>query len=302
MFTLAQLSGFVAVAEELHYGRAAARLRMTQPPLTRQIQALERELGVQLIDRTDRAIRLTPAGRAFLRDARRLLHDADSAVLAVRRVPTGEAGTVALGFTAASAPAALGPMLARMRTQLPQVDLVLHEMVTADQLDALSGGNLDLGLVRPPVTRPELSSREVRREPLVAALPAQHRLAQRDSLQVADLDGEDVVMWSPTESRYFHELLVGLFRDAGIAVRYSQHLTQVHSILALVEVGVGLGLVPEAAARARFTGVTFRPLITPDPEPVRLHAVWRTTNANPALRAMLDLPWTAPDLRTHSGL
>lgn len=291
MFTLAQLSGFVAVAEELHFGRAAARLHMTQPPLTRQVQTLERELGVELFDRSGRAIRLTPAGRVFLGDARRLLRDAETAVLAVRRIPTGEQGTVAVGFTAASAPAVLGPLLALMRRELPGVDVVLHEMVTAEQLDALSGGTLDLGLVRPPVSRPELSSREVRREPLLVALPRGHRLAERDSVRVEDLDGEDVVMPSPTEARYFHELLVTLFRTAGVDVRYSQHLSQVHSILALVEAGVGLGLVPASATGGRYGGVTLRLLRTADPEPVHLHAVWRTGNANPALKAVLGLRW-----------
>lgn len=291
MFTLAQLSGFVAVAEELHFGRAAERLHMTQPPLTRQVQALERELGVELFDRSGRAVRLTPAGRSFLADARRLLRDAEGAAFAVRRVPAGESGTVAIGFTAASAPGVLGPLLALMRRELPRVDVVLREMVTAEQLDALSGGSLDLGLARPPITRPELSSREVRREPLVVALPHGHRLSERDSLDVADLDGEEVVMPAPNEARYFYELLISLFRTAGIAVRYSQHLSQVHSILALVEAGVGLGLVPVSAIGARYGGVVLRPLATADPQPVRLHAVWRAANANPALRAVLAMSW-----------
>jgi DNA-binding transcriptional LysR family regulator len=291
MFTLAQLSGFVAVAEELHFGRAAVRLRMTQPPLTRQVQALERELGVELLDRSGRSVRLTPAGRVFLADARRLLRDAEAAALGVRRVPTGESGTVSVGFTAASAPAVLGPLLAVLRTRLPQVDVVLHEMVTAAQLDALSGGDLDLGLVRPPVNRRELSSREVRRESLLVALPVGHRLAELETLRVEDLDGEDIVMPSPTEARYFHELLVTLFRTAGIGVRYSQHLSQVHSILAIVDAGVGIGLVPASATGGRYGGVILRVLITADPEPVRLHAAWRTGNSNPALRAVLGLPW-----------
>lgn len=289
MFTLVQLSGFVAVAEELHFGRAAARLHMTQPPLTRQVQALERELGVELFDRTGRAVRLTPAGRAFLQDARRLLQGAESAALAVRRVPTGQAGSVAVGFTAASAPGVLGPLLARLRSDLPQVDVVLREMVTAAQLDELSAGTLDLGLVRPPVSRPELRSEEIRRESLLVALPPGHRLSDRQELTVEDLDGEDVVMYSPTESWYFYELLISLFRAAGVRVHYSQHLSQAHSILALVEAGVGIGLVPASARGGGFRQVTFLRLLTTDPEPVRLHAVWRLDNANPALHAVLSL-------------
>jgi DNA-binding transcriptional LysR family regulator len=293
VFTLAQLTGFVAVAEELHFGRAAERLHLTQPPLTRQIQALERELGVALLDRLGRGIRLTPAGRGFLRDARRLLHEAESAALSVRRIPTGQAGSVTVGFTAASAPGVLAPLLRSARASLPQVDVVLRELVTADQLDALSAGELDLGLARPPVVRDELSSREVRREPLAAALPPGHRLAGSHELRLPDLDGEDLVMWSPSEARYFHELLISLFRADGVTLRYRQHLSQVHSILALVGAGVGIGLVPASAAH--YTGVEIRPLATAEPEPVRLHAVWRTSNDNPALHALLELLFAGPE-------
>ena len=289
MFTLQQLAGFVAVAEELHFGRAAVLLHMTQPPLTRQVQSLERELGVELFDRTGRNIKLTPAGRAFLGDARRLLRGAEAAVLAVRRVPSGELGSISIGFTAAAAPAVLGPLIASMRNELPRVDILLHEMVTSAQLDALSGAVLDLGMVRPPVTRPELSSCEILRERLVVALPKSHELSGSELLRVEDLDGQRVVMPSPTDARYFHELSIALFRAAGISVQYSQHVTQIHSIIALVEAGVGLALVPESAARRTSESVSFHRLLTDDPTPVRLHLAWRTDNPNPSLRATLKV-------------
>jgi len=290
MFTLNQLSGFVAVAEELHYGRAAERLRMTQPPLSRQIQLLERELRVQLFDRSGRAVRLTPAGRAFLQDARRLLHEAENATLAVRRVPAGEAGAVRTGFTATSAYGVLGGVLETARQRLPHVEVVLRELVSRDQLEMLSSGALDLGLLRPPVTRPELDSRQVLREPLLAALPEGHELAAgSEPLRPEDLDGADVVMYSPTEARYFHELLVSLFRGAHVTPRYTQHVSQVHTVLALVRAGLGAGLVPSTARVLRFEGVVLRPVELPDPEPVELHLAWRRGNDNPALWALLDL-------------
>lgn len=291
MFTLTQLAGFVAVAEEQNFGRAAERLHMTQPPLTRQIQALERELKVSLFDRVGRGIRLTPAGQNFLSTARQLLHDAEAAALSVRRVSHGESGTVAIGFTAAAGNSFLGPLIVMLKRKLPNVDVILREMVTANQLDALSGGLLDLGLARPPITRPELESREVLSERLVVATPHGHRLSKLEAIEVGDLDGEHLIMYSPTDARYFYEMVILHLRNANVSVNYTQYLSQVHSILGLVRAGLGIALVPETASRVGDKSVVFRDLLTSDPAPVRLHAVWRRLNPNPALQAMLSLHW-----------
>ncbi|MEU8570203.1 LysR substrate-binding domain-containing protein [Streptomyces pathocidini] len=289
MFTLTQLTNFVAVAEELHFGRAAERLRMTQPPLSRQIQLLENGLQVRLFDRTNRTVRLTPAGRAFLGEARRLLKQAEHATLSVRQFSAGEVGTIAIGFTAASAYAQLGRLLETASSALPGVEVVLREMVTRDQLEALSEGSLDLGLVRPPVPDAELDSRTVLREPLLAALPEGHPLARREGpLSLADFDGERLIMYSPIEARYFHDLLISVFRAAGVVPVYAQYLSQVHSILALVGGGWGAALVPEAAAQLRYVGLRFKEVELPEPRPVELNLAWRGSNDNPALHAFLD--------------
>ena len=153
MVSLARLSCFVAVAEELHFGRAAERLHMTQPPLSRQIQQLESELGVQLIERSTRAVTLTPTGAAFLPDARRILQLAEGAAQTVKRIPAGDLGTVVIGFTAASAHVVLPRLLGAAREKLPDVKLDLREMVTAVQLEGLMTGEVDLGMARPPVRR-----------------------------------------------------------------------------------------------------------------------------------------------------
>ncbi|AEY86213.1 MULTISPECIES: LysR substrate-binding domain-containing protein [Streptomyces] len=291
MFTLTQLTCFVAVAEELHFTRAAERLSMTQPPLSRQIQLLEGELGVRLLDRTNRTVRLTPAGRSFLAEARRIVRQAEHAALAVRRVSTGEAGSIAIGFTAASAYSALGELLESARRALPRVEILLHELVTRDQLEALSEGSLDLGLIRPSAVGPDLTARTAVREGLVAALPADHALAADDGpMELSAFDGEDFLMYSPTEARYFHELLLTTFRSAQVRPVFTQYLSQVHSILALVNIGWGIALVPEAAAEMRPTGVVYRPLHLPGhPRPVELDYVWRKSNDNPALHALLQL-------------
>lgn len=287
MFALSRLTCFIAVAEELHFGRAAERLHMTQPPLSRQIQQLEHELGVQLVDRTSRTVTLTAAGIAFLPDARRIVRLAESAELTVRRVPTGDLGTVAMGFTGASAHAVL-PLLLRTASEiLPDVEIVLREMVSSAQLESLAGGELDLGLIRPTATRPGITTRPLHHEPLVAALPADHTLAQRDRLDVEDFDNQPFVMYSPVDARYFNELLVSTFTAAGVAPRYVQYVTQVHTMLVLVRSGLGLALVPESAMTMQPAAVEFRPVSTVRPRPVQLNAAWRPENPNPALARLI---------------
>ncbi|MEU7370532.1 LysR substrate-binding domain-containing protein [Streptomyces hygroscopicus] len=288
MFTLMQLTSFVTVAEELHFTRAAERLKMTQPPLSRQIQLLETELRVQLLERTNRSVRLTPAGRAFLTEARRILRQSEHAVLAARQVATGEAGSIAIGFTAASAHSVLGTLLEVARTAMPGAAITLREMVTRDQLAALTEKSLDLGLGRPSVTGPDLRSRPAARERLLAALPTGHPLAAGDGpLQVADFEGQDLLMYSPIEARYFNELLISIFRAAHVTPVFSQYLSQVHSILALVNGGWGVALVPETATRLRYPHIAFKPVELTTPQPVELNLVWREDNDNPALHALL---------------
>ncbi|MET9496195.1 LysR substrate-binding domain-containing protein [Streptomyces sp. NPDC006552] len=289
MFTLAQLVSFVAVAEELHFTRAAERLRMTQPPLSRQIQLLEHELGVQLLDRTNRTVRLTPAGRTFLSEARTILRQTEAATLAAQQVSAGEAGAIAVGYTAAGAYSALGTLLDVARSVMPRTEVVLREKVTRDQLEAIADGSLDLGMIRPSSTGPDLVTRPAIKEGLLAAVPLGHPLAEgAGPLRMSAFDGQDVLMYSPVEARYFHELLVSIFRTARITPRLTQYLSQVHSLLAMVNAGWGIAFVPEAAAQMRFSGITFRTLELPEPTPVELYLAWRRTNDNPALHTLLQ--------------
>lgn len=287
MFTFVQLTHFVAVAEELHFGRAAERLRMTQPPLSRQIQLLEKEVGAELFDRANRTVRLTRAGQAFLVDARRLLQQAERATLAVRRVSAGTGGVLRAGFTGASVHSGLPLVLATARSLLPDVDVELRELVTMDQVEALSDGSLDLGMVRPPITRPDLTTRTFVREGLIAALPGAHPLAaSSEPLPVSALYGADMVMYAPVEARYFHELVTSVLHAAAVVPVVTQYMTQVHSILALVNLGWGVALVPESAAGMRFDNVRYRPLAEAG-ETVELDLVWRQDNENPALARLL---------------
>jgi DNA-binding transcriptional LysR family regulator len=275
MLDFGQLRCFAAVAEELHFGRAAARLNMTQPPLSRQIQVLERVLDVQLLDRTSRSVRLTAAGRSFLPEAVRILRLAETATHVTRQVAAGRAGVLKLGFTAASAYDFLPRLVIACRGAMPDVTLSLREMVTKDQVEAILSGQIDAGLIRPPVNHPELDAERALAEPLVAALPEDHSLVARTGLTLDDLADEAFIGYAPHEASYFHNLLIGLFSGASVQPRIVQQLTQIHSILGLVRAGIGIALVPAAAERLRFEGVAFRPLDLAQPRPAELHLAWR---------------------------
>ena len=289
MFDLNQLRCFVAVAEELHFGRAAARLNMTQPPLSRQIQVLEHIIDATLLERTSRSVRLTPAGRSFLPEAKRILKLAETASQVARRIALGKTGSLKIGYTAAAAYGYLPELIGACRQRLPDVDFSLKEMVSGEQLEALATGQIDAGLLRPPVGRPEFATKRVLAEPLLAAIPKKHPLAAREQLSIKDFDGQPFVMYSPHESRYFHDLLVALFTQADVLPRYVQHLGQIHSILAMVRAGLGVSIVPAAAAHLKIAEVRLRPLKLRTPAPVELLMVWRRDHENPLLPPLIEI-------------
>ncbi|WP_179041767.1 LysR family transcriptional regulator [Sphingobium lactosutens] len=289
MFELSQLRCFVAAAEELHFGRAAQRLNMTQSPLSRQIQLLERILDVQLLERTSRQVSLTPAGSVFLIEARRIVRLADSAALSARRVAKGDAGRVAIGFTAVSGYNIVPRIVAQARAVLPNIELELREMVSGDQVDALLTGLVDIGFVRPPVNRHEFDSACVLHEPLFVALPPGDPRKAVAALAPADFDGQPLIMYSRQGAGYFHNMLENLFNEVEAAPIYVQHVTQIHSMLGLVHAGVAAAIVPESATGLHMSDVHFRRLMTPQEKPVELHMAWRRDNANPALPAMRQL-------------
>jgi DNA-binding transcriptional LysR family regulator len=287
-YELKQLRCFVTVGEDLHFGHAAKRLNMTQPPLSRQIQMLEYALNVQLLSRTSRSVQLTPAGRAFLADARRILALTESAASSAQRIDRGEAGLVKLGFTAASSYAFLPKLLACISSELKDIQVVLSEMVTIRQVEALAENRLDLGLVRPPVEVPGMRTVRISSEPLVLAVPSSHRFAKGPRRQIRDLEGENFITFSPIEGRYFYELIQGVLKHANVSVRPVQRVSQVHSILALVRAGVGISIVPESAKNLRFEGVEVRSLAHSTAS-AELHLAWCTDNNNPVLAPFCDL-------------
>ena len=289
MFELVHLRSFVAVAEELHFGRAANRLQITQPPLSRQIGLLEHPPGAGLFDRSNRRVEMTPAGRAFLPEARQLLRLAESAMLSVRRAEQGEAGRLAISFTASAGYDFLPRTLRRLRRDLPGVSFILREMVSVDQLDALDARLVDIALLRPPVRRPGLESRCVLREKLVVGVPGRHRLARRSEVGMADLADEPMITYSASEGRYLSGVVARLLDRANLAPDYVEAVSQVHTALALVRAGLGIVIAPEAARQLHFSDVSLVPLVTPPDFSADLHSAWRSDNDNPILAGALRI-------------
>lgn len=249
---------------------------------------LEDSLKVQLLLRTSRSVQLTLAGRAFLNDARRILVLAENAASAAWRVSKGEAGLIKLGFTAASSYSFLPKLLAYVKSELKDIEVELSETVTIQQIESLRDGRMDLGLVRPQVEEPGISTIRIASERLVLAVPHNHRFASRPTRSLKELAGEPFITFSPVQGRYFYELIGGMFRKAGVSVRYVQHVSQVHSILALVSAGIGISIVPETARKLHFESAELRKLPGP-PTFAELHLAWSTENGNPALPAFRDL-------------
>jgi DNA-binding transcriptional LysR family regulator len=287
MFTFDQLTGFIAVAEELHFGRAAERLNMTQPPLSRQIQKLEKTVGAELLERDNRRVELTAAGRAFLDEARRLMALADRAPVTARRIASGRQGHLRIGFTAASGFSILGPLLEEIATILPEVDVDLQELVTGEQIQGLLTGELDLGLARPPFDTEVFDSHLLYRESMVLAVPSSHPLTglTRD-VENEDLKEEPLIMHSPTEAGYFYDLVVRMHdvRHQNVVHTVSQILTMV----SLVAARRGVAFVPHSATALGIKGVDFLPLAGSEGEPVELHAIWNREAKNPALARLLS--------------
>jgi DNA-binding transcriptional LysR family regulator len=282
MFHLRQIECFVAVAEELHFGRAAARLHITQPPLSRQIRLLEHELKIELFLRTSRTVRMTPAGSVFLPEARRILALAANAASAAQRTARGDAGLINLGFTAGSSYSFLPRLVAHTKLSLEHIDIVLHEMLTRDQIEALHGHTIDVSVLRRTSDVTNIKFVCVAREIMVLAVPRGHRLSRGRAPTLKELEGESFITFSPVDGPYFYELVERMLKNAGVHVNYLQRVGQIHSILSLVSAGQGIALVPESAQALRFEHVIIRK-VKVQPIFAELFLAWKTDNPNPAL-------------------
>lgn len=286
---------FVAVAEELHFGRAAARLHMTQPPVTQAIAQLEKTLGVLLFDRTRRRVALTAAGEALLPEARELLARAQALPARARAAAAGEVGRVRLAFVSTIGFDKLPAWVRAFRVACPQVALELVEATGDVQLEAFARGEIDAGLMlhSPGFAPPELQRLAVSREPLVLALPAQHRLARVERLALAEVLAEPLVIFPRRILPSVHDAIVGLYQAAGRTPAIAQEAIQMQTIVNLVSGGIGVAWVPESVVQFRREGVVYRQRASLAPAVPRAGAsswplcetslVWSEAAAPPAL-------------------
>ncbi|MDI1451417.1 LysR family transcriptional regulator [Polyangium sp. 6x1] len=281
---LRHLRYFVTVAEERHFGRAARRLHMTQPPLSRQIQELEAELGFEVFDRARRQVELTPAGVVFLGRIRGLLEGLDLAVHEARRASVGEIGRVAVGYISSLAYSGITDLLRAFRDRFPKVEIALREMSPQAQLDAIKEGWIDVGLVRGKVDDASLASACVARDPLVVVLPAGHPLAERKRIPLGMLAQEPFVIFPRQRGPSFFDQIMALCRDAGFTPRIVQEAPQL-DIVSLVAAGFGVAIMPGSIRRAGRKGLAIRPIV--GAPSATLYIVWRADDAAPALREFI---------------
>ena len=286
---LRHLRYFIAVAEELHFGRAAKKLHISQPPLSMQIRALENELGVMLLNRTQRSVALTQAGNALLGEARHILACVGQAVLTTRRASRGEIGELAIGFISVADYNVLPVVLREFRRAFPLVNLTLRESTSDAQLRDLAAGRIDVGFVLPPINEPSLESVPILREPLIAALPEKHPLARRrGKLALEKLKDAPFILFPRPYAPGLYDDVVSCCKAAGFSPRVEQEAIQMQTIVSLVSAELGVALIPASLTNLRRTGVTYKSLRGGSPlTEVRL--VWRRGDDLPALRVFVDV-------------
>jgi len=287
MVDLRQLRQFIAVAEELHFHRAAARLNMSQPPLTTAIRKLEEEIGVELIERGNRTLGLTAAGRAFLGEARQTLRQAERSILIARETAAGRTGLVRLGYVGSALYGRLPDAIRSFREAHPEVRLELVEATSARQVVRLREGSMDLALVVPPIP----DAGDLRFQPfdddrLSIALPRSHPLANVPDLSVRGLADEQFVLWPAMEGRGFHVKVIRLCTDAGFVPTVVQEAHGMHAVLSLVAVDAGISIVPQSMAGFRSDRIAYRE-IADDDAAFGLSFCFREPIANPAVRQFL---------------
>lgn len=279
---------FVAVAEELNFGRAARRLHISQQPLSQQIKRLEAEVGTELFRRTTRWVELTGAGRAFLDEVYRTLAQSDLAVEAARRAGRGESGVLRVGYAPTALYNVLPDALKTFRRRYPEVVLELVGLVSTPQEEALASGRIDVGFLYPPVEDRNIATEIVAREPLVAVLPTDHRLASRDRVRLEELANEPFVMFPRRNRPSLHDRLISECRNAGFSPRVAQEVEEIQALLGLVAAGFGVALTLESFRKLKRPSIVYRSLDNYT-EMLAFAVAWRRDDESPALLNFLRM-------------
>lgn len=284
---------FVVLAEELHFGRAAQRLAITQPPLSLNIQQLEASVGARLFERDSKGVRLTAAGQAFRASALALLAQAEQASALARGIQDGVIGRLRVGFVGSVLLRGLPQWLAAHQAAQPGIEIALSELNSQDQIDALLRDELDLGLVHTPHVPAPLQAALVHADPFMACVPAAHALARRRKVSLLELRDEPFVLFSRRASPDYHTRIVEMCGALGFHPKLRHEARHWLSVVALVAQGMGVSVVPAPLQRSGISGAVFKPLLQ-DVPPSPVHAVWKAGSELPArsqfLQRVLDAP------------
>lgn len=284
---LRHLRYFMAVAEELHFGKAATKLHIAQPPLSQQIQQLETELGFKLFYRTKRQVSLTEAGEVFLRETQQIFQQLERAISTGKKISRGEQGELSIAFVSSAAYNVIPSILRNFRTLVPEVKLQLKELTTKEQLQWLTEERLDIGFVRPPVDKPEFNSQIILWETLIVALPENHYLAHRDNISCQSLAEESFIFFPRNLAPELYDRVISLCQQANFCPQIVQEATQMQTIVSLVSAEIGIAIVPESIQNLQRTGVIYRSLIEATSQPA-IAIVWRKGDRSAVVAKFID--------------
>jgi DNA-binding transcriptional LysR family regulator len=289
---LRHLRYFRTVATELHFGRAAEKLHIAQPPLSKQIQNLEAELGFELFTRTKRSVALTPAGQAFLIEVNQIFQQLDRAIDIGGKTSRGELGQISIGFVGSATYNILPVMLQQFRDRYPHVQIKLHELTTDRQLIWLREGRIDIGLIRPPIVEPDLVSEVIFQESVVVALSTSHHLAIAESIDLAALATESFILFPRELAPGLYDPIIAICQAAGFSPQVVQECIQMQTIVSLVSANMGVSILPESIQEAQRQGVVYKPIRSSNMSVGKLATiaiVWRLNDTSPTTNRLLEI-------------
>ncbi|MBV6627073.1 MAG: LysR family transcriptional regulator [Rivularia sp. (in: Bacteria)] len=285
---LRHLRYFLTLAEELHFGRAAERLHIAQPPLSQQIRQLENELGFELFHRTKRKVELTEAGKVFLVEVQQIFRQLEQAIFLGRQVSRGEIGQLVIGFVSSAAYNILPDYLLQFRNNNPNINLELHELTTDEQLRWLNSGKIDVGFVRPPVDKDIYDFKIVFDESLIIALPENHPLANQEKVSLSSLINESFILFPRFLAPGLYDLIISFCQQVGFSPKLAQEAIQMQTIVSLVAAQIGVAIVPESLQNLRRTGVVYKYFVEETPK-VSIAMIWRKNDVSAVLKRFLEI-------------
>ncbi|AJQ25419.1 LysR family transcriptional regulator [Pelosinus fermentans] len=286
---LRHLRYFVAVAEELHFTRAAERLNMAQPPLSQQIRQLESELGVQLFQRTKRQVELTAAGKNFLKNVYKILIDLDKTCDSALRAQKGEIGNIIVGFTGTATYDILPKLLQPYRSKFPSVDISVLQLSTTDQIQSLLNGEINIGILCAPIKNSQLNFEVIHQEPFIIAMPRNHPLASKSGpIEVQEFSKELFIMIPRNSGQIYYDTIINICHNAGFSPNITQEVHELHTSISLVAAGMGVALVPDSIQNLRVRGITYRQLKN-SVSTLKTALAWRNDETSPLVHTFIAL-------------